>query len=121
MKAIIALFIFSLLLACGSNVNYVMQKGSTKITGNLSAYSVGELNALTKQVGILLVVNDSTLSATDKALLLSYLSTMKDMDVQVIEQRGGYEHYAGSRQQTRDMEIDAITRYQKSKMKKIKK
>jgi hypothetical protein len=119
MKAIIALFIFSffslIFLGCGSSVQYTMQKGNTNISGDLSAYSTAELNAITKQLSVLSVLNDTSLSASDKALQLSYLTDMKDLDVQIIEQRGGYgyNNYAGSRQQNRDMEIDAIARLQR--------
>jgi hypothetical protein len=127
MKAIIALFIFSLFLffGCGaSTVQYTMENATTKVSGDITVYSSQGINAVTKQVSALTVLFDPSLSATDRALQLSYITNMKDIDVQVIEQRSGvYGHmnYAGSNQQTRDMEIDALTRYREYQINKTKK
>jgi hypothetical protein len=101
-----------------------MENATTKISGDITVYSSQGINATTKQVSALTVLFDPSLSATDRALQLSYITNMKDVDVQVIEQRGGvygHRNYAGSNQQTRDMEIDALTRYREYQINKTKK
>jgi len=127
MKAIIALFIFFiffLFFGCGaSTVQYTMENANSKVSGDITVYSTDGINATTKQLSMLTILYDPTLSASDRALQMSYITNMKDLDVQVIEQRGGvYGHmnYAGSNQQTRDMQIDALTRYREYQINKLK-
>lgn len=123
MKKIFILAV-GLLVGCGSTVEYTLKTSNGEVKGNLSAYNVEELNAATKQVGTLISVTDTNLSASDRVLQLMYLTTMKDRDVQIIVpygNYGGYYGYQGSRQQTRDMEIDALVRYQQYKQKQMQK
>ncbi len=122
---LVALVAVSLLVGCASTVEYTIKTSNSEVKGNLKAFNSEEINATTKQVATLITINDSSLTASDRALQLMYITTMKDRDVQIIvpygNYGGGYYGYQGSRQQTRDMEIDAINRYQQYKQKQLNK
>ncbi len=117
---VVALLAVGLLVGCGSTVEYTLKTSSGEIKGNLKAFNSEEINATTKQVATLITINDSSLAASDRAIQLMYITSMKDRDVHIVPygNYGGYYGYQGSRQQTRDMEIDAINRYQQYKQSK---
>ncbi|GEM_PF-5281551 len=121
---VVALLTVVLLVGCGSTVEYTLKTSNGEVKGNLTAYNVEELNATTKQVGTLITITDSSLSSSDRALQLMYITSMKDREVQIIVpygNYGGYYGYQGSRQQTKDMEINALVRYQQYKQKQMQK
>lgn len=112
MKTLISLFLFSLLFVGCSTIEYSIKKGDSEIKGDLIVNSATEINAVTKQLGTLVSITDTTLTSDQVALQLLYITQMKDLEVQVMDfgRYGGYRFYPGSKEETRAMEIDAISR-----------
>jgi len=84
----------------------------------ITAYNTEQINAANKLISNQLILTNPTYKASDVALNLMYTTGMKDRDVkvdvvQINNGRYGYSGYSGSKQETRDMEIDALARYKK--------
>lgn len=123
---VVALLAVSLLVGCNpSVVEYYTKTNNTEIKGTLKAFNSEELKNITIQLGTVMTVADTTLSSYDRALQLTPITSMKDRDVQIIvpygNYGGGHYGYQGSRQQTQDMQIDALIRYQQYKQKQLNK
>ncbi len=124
MKKLLIFAIALFFVGCASTIQYQINTPNAELKGDLTAYNSEEINATTKQVATLITITDTTLSASDRALQLMYITSMKDRDVQIVMPYGyygSYYGYQGSRQETRDMEIDALVRYQQYKQKQMQK
>ncbi len=120
---VVALFAITLFIGCASTIQYQINTPNSQVNADLTLYNTEELNAATKQIGTLITITDTSLSAPDRALQLMYITNMKDRDVQIIAPygHGYYQGYAGSRQQNLDMQIDAVNRYNQERQKKQQK
>jgi len=116
---VFAFFTIALFIGCASTIQYQINTPNSQVNADLTLYNTEELNAATKQIGTLITISDTTLSAPDRALQLMYITNMKDRDIQILAPYGhyGYFGYKGSSQETKNMEIEAIIKYQQYKQK----